>query len=99
VSPIQATYIDGKIVPDTPPDWPNGLRLVIEATPLPPVRMMTEEEQGDDPESIARWLAAFDALPAATSSPLDDPAVAAWRERMRRFNTEAVRKQMQGAPE
>jgi hypothetical protein len=80
---IRGRYIDGKVILDTPPDWPNGTRLVIEATPLPPVRMMTEEEQGDDPESIARWLAAFDALPAATSSPLDDPAVVAWRERMR----------------
>jgi hypothetical protein len=96
---IRGTYIDGKIVPDTPPDWPNGLRLVIEATPLPPVRMMTDEEQGDDPESIARWLAVFDALPAAAFSPLDDPAVVSWRETMHRFNIEAVRKQMQEAPE
>ena len=99
MSAIQATFVDGKIVPDVPPDWPNGMRLVVEATPLPPVRMMTEAEQGDDPESIARWLAAVEAIPIAKASPLDDPAVVAWRERMRQFNVEAVRKQMQESPE
>ena len=99
MSTIPATYIDGKIVPDTPPDWPNGTRLTIEAAPLLPVRMMTEEQQGDDPESIARWLAATEAIPVARTSPFDDPAVLAWREKMRQFNIEAVRKHMQEAPE
>jgi hypothetical protein len=92
---LSATFIDGKIVPDDPPRWPNGMRLVVDAMPVPPapVRMMTEDEQGDDPESIARWVAAFDAIPAAASSPFDEPGVAAWREVMRRHNVEAVRRQ------
>jgi hypothetical protein len=91
--------IDGKIVPDVPLDWPNGMRLSVEATPVPPVRMMTEDEQGDDPESIARWLAAVEAIPLAKSSPFDDPGVIAWRERMRQFNIEAMCKQMQESAE
>lgn len=99
MSTIPATFIDGKIVPDVPPDWPNGTRLSIEATPLSPVRMMTEDEQGDDPESIIRWLAATDAIPMARSSPFDDPATIAWRERMRKFNVDEMRKQMQGSTE
>jgi hypothetical protein len=100
---MNATYgtiQDGKIVPDMPTELPNGTR--VEFSPLPPrvpVRMMTDEEQGDDPESIAKWLAAFDAIPVAASSPFDEPAVAAWREAMRRHNTEAVRRQMEEAPE
>ena len=100
---MNATYgtiQDGKIIPDTPTELPDGTRVAF--SPLPPsapVRMMTDEEQGDDPESIARWLAAFDAIPVATSSPFDDPAVMAWREAMRRHNIEAMRKQMQEAPE
>lgn len=74
---LNATFMDGHIIPDVPPRWPNGMRLVVDAVPVPPapVRMMTEEEQGDDPESIARWVAAFDAIPAAASSPFDEPAV------------------------
>jgi hypothetical protein len=73
--PIQATFADGKIVPDAQPDWREGTRLEVQPVPVPPVRMMTEEEQGDDPESIARWLTAFDAIPIAKSSPFDEPAV------------------------
>ena len=97
--PIHATFIDGQIIPDARPEWPNGTLLVVTAVPAPPIPMMTEAEQGDDPESIAHWLAAFDSIPLATTSPFDDPAVVAWREAMRRHNVEAVRKQMEETPE
>jgi hypothetical protein len=96
---IHGTFIDGKIVPDTPPDWPNGKRVVIEPVAQSAIEMMTEDDQGSDPESIARWLALADAIPLAASSPLDDPGVVAWREKMRQYNVDAVRKQMQEASE
>jgi hypothetical protein len=101
---IRGTIQDGKVVFDSPPGWPEGKEvLVVDPTEankqVSPVSMMTEDEQGDDPELIANWLAAFDAIPAAATSPLDDPAVVAWREAMRRHNIEAVRKQMLEAPE
>ena len=104
MSAIRGTIQDGKVVFDVPSGWPEGKEVLVvdpvEANKLvPPVSMMTEDEQGDDPESIARWLVAFDAIPVAVTSPLDDPAVVAWREAMRRQNIEAVRKQMQEAPE
>jgi hypothetical protein len=103
---IRGTIQDGKVVFRMPSGWPEGKEVLVvdpddagRSTPSPPVPMMTDEEQGDDPESIAKWLAAFDAIPVAASSPLDDPAVAAWREAMRRHNVEAVRKQMEETPE
>jgi hypothetical protein len=103
MSAIRGTIQDGKVVFDTPPDWPEGKEVLVypaEVNALvPPAPMMTEDEQGDDPNSIAKWLAAFDAIPVAATSPLDDPAVVAWRETMRRHNIEAVRKQMQETPE
>jgi hypothetical protein len=104
MSAIRGTIRGGKVVFDTPPGWPEGKEvLVVDPAevnkPVPPVPMMTDDEQGDDPESVAEWLAAFDAIPVAATSPLDDPAVVAWREAMRRFNIEAVRKQMQEMPE
>jgi hypothetical protein len=105
MSAIRGTIQDGKVVFDVPPGWPEGKEVFVvdpdpaKSTAVPPVPMMTDEDQGDDPESIARWLAAFDAIPVAASSPLDDPAVVAWREAMRRHNIEAVRKQMQETPE
>jgi hypothetical protein len=104
MSAIRGTIQDGKVVFDTPPGWPEGKEvLVVDPAevnkPVPPVPMMTDDEQGDDPESVAEWLAAFDDIPVAATSPLDDPAVVSWREAMRRFNIEAVRKQMQEMPE
>jgi hypothetical protein len=96
--PIHGTFIDGKIVPDTPPDRPNGKRVVIEPVTLAAIEMMTEDDQGSDPESIAQWLALAEAISPTASSPLDDPAVVAWREAMRQHNVDAVRKQMQEAP-
>src|SRR4051794_28622187 len=95
---MRGTIQDGKVVFDTPPNWPEGKEVLVldpaEAKKaLPPVPMMTDDEQGDDPASIARWLAVFDAIPIASNSPFDDPAAAAWRETMRRHNIEAVCKQ------
>jgi hypothetical protein len=104
MSAIRGTIQDGKVVFDAPLDWPDGKEvLVVDPVAanksVPPVRMMTEDEQGDNPEEIARWLAAFDTIPVAATSPLDEPAVAAWREAMRRHNIEAIRRQMQETPE
>jgi hypothetical protein len=112
---IRGMIQGGKVVFDTPPDWPEGTPVEVEPVraeesigineeergprPVVPFRMMTEEEQADDPESIAHWLAAFDAIPVAASSPFDDPAVIAWRDTMRKHNIEAMRKQMQETPE
>ncbi|MCI0364614.1 MAG: hypothetical protein L0219_12060, partial [Phycisphaerales bacterium] len=31
-----------------------------------------EEEQGDDPESIARWIAAFNAIPPLEMTPEEE---------------------------
>lgn len=96
MSTIRGTIRDGKVVLDEPANWPEGTRVSV--GPMP-IAMMTEDEQGDDPESIARWLAAFDAIPVVVESPLDDPAAVAWRDTMERHNHEAVRRQMQERPE
>jgi hypothetical protein len=60
---ITGTWKNGQIVLDEPAHWPEGSRVVIEPTPRTEDVGMTEEGQGDDPESIARWLAEFDAIP------------------------------------
>jgi hypothetical protein len=75
-------------------DWPNNKRVTIKPVTYPDFEMMTEEDQGDDPESIARWLALAEAIPHADSSPLDEPEVVAWFEKMKQYNIEAMRKKM-----
>lgn len=58
MSAIKATWHDGQVVLETPPDWPEGRRLVVLDDPVP-----GDDIQADDPESIARWIAEFDAIP------------------------------------
>jgi len=58
MSAIKATWNDGQVVLETPPNWPEGRRLVVVEDPEP-----DDDIQGDDPESIARWIAAVDAIP------------------------------------
>ena len=56
---------------------------------------MTEEEQGDDPESIARWIAEFDAIPPLQMTPEEGADMNAWRAKVKAFNIEAVHRQME----
>lgn len=88
MSAIRGTIREGKVVFNTPPGWPEGKEVFVIGAAL--LTTMTEDEQGDDPESIARWLSMADAIPVADSSPFDEPAVVAWREAMRNHNLEAV---------
>jgi hypothetical protein len=84
MSTIRGTFWDGKVVFATPPEWPEGKEVLV-VDPVPPVRMMTEDEQGDDPESIARWLQWFDPLEPLRMTEGDDAAMNAWREAMRDY--------------
>ena len=66
---IRATWRNEQIVPDEPVDWPEGCRLRVEPDHLSEMNGMSEEEQGDDPESIARWIAEFEAIPPMQMTP------------------------------
>jgi hypothetical protein len=60
---LTGTWKDGQVLLDETADWPEGCRIVVIPEESPEVYGMPEEEQSDDPEAIARWLAAFDAIP------------------------------------
>jgi len=69
---IKATWKHGQIVPDEPVNWPEGCRLRVELDGLSGTNGLSEEEQGDDPESIARWIADFDAIPPLEMTPKEE---------------------------
>ena|SRR5712692_11894685 len=71
---IKATWKKGQIVPDEPVDWPEGCRLRVEPDGMSDTNGMTEKEQGDDAESIARWIAEFDAIPPLQMTPEEEEA-------------------------
>jgi hypothetical protein len=58
MSAIKAIWNDGQVVLETPADWPAGRRLIVVEDPAP-----DDDNQADDPESIARWIAELDAIP------------------------------------
>jgi hypothetical protein len=60
---LTGTWKDGQILLDEPVDWPEGCRVVVAPAEPSEVHGMVEEEQSDDPEAIAKWLAEFDAIP------------------------------------
>jgi hypothetical protein len=85
---IRARVRNGHLVSVDPVDWPEGTEM--ELSPLPTdqgdvLHGMSEEEQGDSPEAIERWLAAFDAIPAATMTAEEEAAWLADRKAQREY--------------
>jgi len=60
---IKGVVQNGQVVLAEPLNWPDGMEVIIEPAMEHDWTGMTEEGQGDDPESIARWIAEFDAIP------------------------------------
>lgn len=72
MSVIRGTIQDGKVVFDAPPDWPNGTPVEVEPVRAGEQIGISEEEQGDDPESIARWLAWLDTVQPLIMTPEEE---------------------------
>ena len=80
---MHAIWKDGRIVPSEPVDWPDG-------TPLSVMPIEDEDDLlGNTPEAVARWLAAYDALPALQMSEAEETR---WREDRRRMRDHSVAK-------
>jgi len=60
---LTGTWKNEQIILDGQADWPEGCRVVVIRECAPDFLVTTGDEQADDPESIARWIAAFDAIP------------------------------------
>lgn len=91
---IRATWTKGRIVPAEPVDWPEGSELLVEPVRSEEKIGMTEEEWRDDPESIADWMAWVDTIQPMIWAPGEQEEYERYRAEHRRFNIDAVRKQM-----
>jgi hypothetical protein len=74
---IPAIWTNGQIVPTQPVDWPEGTALAVEPIEgqRPPAAGPAGDLLGDDPASIARWLAWFDSLEALEFTPEEEAAL------------------------
>src|ERR1700694_5653622 len=92
---IKATWINGRIQPAEPVDWPEGSELVVE--PLTPTLEkigVEEAEWRDDAEALADWDAWLRTIETLALSDEGRPASTQYNEEFRRYNLEAVRRQM-----
>jgi hypothetical protein len=93
MSAIEGTVKNGQIIPSERIDWPDGTRVRIEPVPAsgdgggtgPDDLGMSEVEQGDDPEAVARWIAEFDAIPPLQMTPEEEAEWQAARRAQKEF--------------
>jgi hypothetical protein len=92
---IKGTVKNGKIVLDAPPDWTEGCPVIVEPVSAPGEKIGLDEfEWRDDPAALADWEAWIKTIEPIELSPDEQAANARFEEEFRRFNIEAVRKQM-----
>jgi hypothetical protein len=95
MSVVKGTWKNGRIVFDGPVSWSEGSRLVVREVAPAEMEFLTEEEQGDDPESVRRWIDELRAIPGLPMTPEQETELLAWRQKVKEFNVEAVRRQME----
>ena len=83
MKPIHAIWIDGRIVPTQPVDWPEGTALAVEPIEESLVTDPEGDLLGEDPASIARWVAWFDSLEPLNFTPEEEAAWHAARRQRR----------------
>jgi hypothetical protein len=97
---IKATWINGHILPSEPVDWPEGSELLVEPIAASEQKIgLTEEEWRDDPESIAAWIAGVRSIERPEYTAEERAEMARYRGEYRRYNLEAVRRQMEAGDE
>ncbi len=90
---IRTVVHDRRIEVTAPPDLPDGTEVRIDVTPVATCKIgLSESEWRDDPDAIANWEAWLNTIEPVEFAPDDRFA-----EEFRRFNIEAVRKQMEGS--
>jgi len=96
VNAIRAIIKGGRLELQVPPDWPDGTEVLIEPIQTAAEKIgIDESEWRDDPASLADWEAWIRTIEPLEFTPEETVRIAEFDEKMRRFNVEAVRRQMQ----
>lgn len=93
---IMATWKGGQIVPREPVNWPEGCDLVVEPLPAMSAKIgLDESEWRDDASSRADWDAWIQTIEPFEFTAEEEANIARFDAEMRRYNIEAVRRQME----
>jgi hypothetical protein len=82
---LTGIWKNGQVILDGPAHWPEGCRVVVIRECVPDFLGTTGDEQANDPESIARWIADFDAIPPLEMTPAEEAGWRAAREAQKAF--------------
>jgi hypothetical protein len=96
---IKATWTNGRILPSEPVNWPEGSELLVEPVGESDKIGLDESQWRDDPESIAAWIAAVEMIQPMIWAEGEREEYERYRQQVRQFNIEAVRKHMQAMPD
>ncbi len=92
---IKATVRNRRIELTAPDDLPDGTEVFVDVTPVSPNQIGIEESQWrDDAEALNDWDRWIKTIEPLELSPEEQAANTRFEEEFRRFNVEAVRKQM-----
>ena len=91
---VKAKWTNGQIVPAEPVDWPEGSELLVEPLPAEEKIGLDESAWEDSPEAIADWTAWLPTIEPLEYTEQELIELERFRGEYRRFNVEAVRKQM-----
>jgi hypothetical protein len=96
VNAIRGIYKGGRLELQALPDWPDGTEVLVEPAETRSEKIgIDESEWLDDPASLADWEAWIKTFEPLEFTPEEARGIAEFDEKMRRFNIEAVRRQMQ----
>lgn len=88
---IETTVQNRRIEVAAPANIPDGTKVIVDVTPLPMDKIGIDESAWrDDPEALADWEAWL-----KTIEPIEWVTPDEYDQAFRRFNIEAVRKQME----
>jgi hypothetical protein len=92
---LKATIQNRRIELSAPEEFPDGTEVLVEVTPITATKIGIDEcEWRDDPAALAEWEAWIQTIEPLELTPAEEANAARFDEEMRRFNIEAVRKQM-----
>ncbi|HVC94800.1 MAG TPA: hypothetical protein VND64_13970 [Pirellulales bacterium] len=96
---VKSVVKDGRVSFDVPSDWPEGCPVMVEPIPGAGGKIgIDESDWSDDPASLAEWDAWIKTIEPLEFTPEEGAALARFSEEMRRYNIEAVRRQMEVEP-
>ncbi len=94
---LTGTWKDGRILLDTPADWPEGCKLQVLPIGGPSEQIGIPDDQWPrDPQGIAELLERMDQIEPFEMTPEEEADLLAWRQKLREYELANYGKRIEG---